>query len=354
MSSNQRTPNVQSTSPVGPDGVVRCKHGEPALKRTSQTALNPNRDFWCCRYPPGDNARCKFFYWADDPIVKERYQVPSTTQQWRTEPPISESPTRSKRLEDIQRGLQERHASQSSSETAVQSPGSSPHAPTGSIDWEQEPPSATPTHRPYSFLGLYSPSVGSPVEDGASPVTPQKRRRHLDDDDDDDEDEHSILLTPPETVHRPGVASTSFSGRPDPVTPTRNKGKERAFDSGPGLAQNEDNPFIEGPSIPKADRQPWMQRAGSTPQLSYSPGSSSSSEMAPTPAEQIAAIFTQVKQDIGRLQTTVEQLEQLGSLEYVLRIERQKTALSISNEAKKKRITELVAEVDDLRNQVRQ
>lgn len=41
--SSQPSPRVQRTSPVGPDGVVLCNHGEPALIRTSRTAVNPNR-----------------------------------------------------------------------------------------------------------------------------------------------------------------------------------------------------------------------------------------------------------------------------------------------------------------------
>lgn len=41
MSFNQL--HTQSTSPMDADGVVRCSHGETAIRRTSQTSSNPNR-----------------------------------------------------------------------------------------------------------------------------------------------------------------------------------------------------------------------------------------------------------------------------------------------------------------------
>lgn len=63
-------------------------------------------------------------------------------------------------------------------------------------------------------------------------------------------------------------------------------------------------------------------------------------------------LLVQAKQEVEKLQMTMEQLEQLGGTDYILRIERQKNALNASNEAKKERITELVAEVAALRNQV--
>jgi len=104
--------------------------------------------------------------------------------------------------------------------------------------------------------------------------------------------------------------------------------------------------------MPKADGQPSLHMAGSVPQLFYSPDSSPGSDAAPTLAEQIAALVIQAKQQIENLQMTMEQLEQLGAMDYIMRIERQKNALSVSNDAKKKRIAELVAEVAALRNQV--
>lgn len=361
MSSSQPSPRVQKTSPVDPDGVVRCYHGEPAVIRTSRTPLNPNRDFWACGHP--FVTRCKdFFHWVDDPLVVGANQPSNTSQQQRTEHrsqnSVPETPGRSKRLEDIERGLQERSTNQSSSgalgssQSSNESPTSSiqrslAHQPpvpslqtrTPSVEWEELPPT-TPTNPPYSFLGLYSSSV-------ASPVTPQERRRQLE----PDEPENSILLTPPDTIHRPGpAASTSIGEIPHPITPTKNKGKERAFDS--VSSQNEENPFIQGLAMPQTDGQSSLHMAGSVPQLFYSPDSSPGSDVAPTLAEQIAALVIQAKQQVEKLQMTMEQLEQLGSMDYIMRIERQKNALSVSNEAKKKRIAELVAEVAALRNQV--
>jgi len=183
-------------------------------------------------------------------------QALNTSKQQRTEHrsqnSAPETPGRSKRLEDIERGLQERHPNQPPSQSSNGSPTSgiqrslAPRPPvpslqtrSPSVDWEEELPPTTPTHPRYSFLGLYSPSA-------ASPATPQKRRRQLEPDD----SENSILLTPPDTIHRPGpAASTSISQRPHPITPTKNKGKGRAFDSvSSHTSQNEVGALSSEPS----------------------------------------------------------------------------------------------------------
>lgn len=152
---------------------------------------------------------------------------------------VPETPGRSKRLEDIERGLQDRQTqspngtSQSPYESptlgmrrslTLQSPLPSSQTSTYSADVEEGLSPVNPPNQPYSFLGLYNSPVGSPV-------TPQKRRRQLDD---DEHENYSVLLTPPETIHRLGAAAgtnVSLSQRPDPVTPTKNKGKARAFES---------------------------------------------------------------------------------------------------------------------------
>lgn len=42
---------------------MQCKCNMPAVKRMSQTANNPNREFWCCPQPKAQG--CGFFKWCD-------------------------------------------------------------------------------------------------------------------------------------------------------------------------------------------------------------------------------------------------------------------------------------------------
>ncbi|KIK93703.1 hypothetical protein PAXRUDRAFT_828687 [Paxillus rubicundulus Ve08.2h10] len=72
---------VQPAHPAGPDSpIIRCNHGEQAVKRTSSTAKHLKREFYCCKRPRGDPTRCDFWHWADDPLLKQKITPVSTPQ----------------------------------------------------------------------------------------------------------------------------------------------------------------------------------------------------------------------------------------------------------------------------------
>ncbi|KIK97797.1 hypothetical protein PAXRUDRAFT_824568 [Paxillus rubicundulus Ve08.2h10] len=185
MSSSQ--PLIQSTNPLGEDGIVRCHHGERAVRRTSHTASNTDREFYCCSRHSSDSTRCKFFYWADDPmfwreelhppsqeqmvnpythrtsqhvrgIAARTTEMPQSTPQTQGSAAALESPGKKRRLEDIQAGL-----AQVSEVTGLSTQPSTQ----GSSQLSQGEPLNTPQSSPSK---KYSSS-------SAVPETPGKRKR---------------------------------------------------------------------------------------------------------------------------------------------------------------------------------
>ncbi|KAI5832550.1 hypothetical protein K523DRAFT_142023, partial [Schizophyllum commune Tattone D] len=141
------------TSPVDSEGIVRCyKHSIPAIRRTSHTSKNPNRDFFVCAALP----QCNFFVWVDeipdfhdsekddddmagvmgsqDSQISSSSQVPPSTPRKRGASPSFTTPARKlargnngtiprnnfntpedkrKRLEEIERALAEKSGNRS-------------------------------------------------------------------------------------------------------------------------------------------------------------------------------------------------------------------------------------------------
>ncbi|KAF8549228.1 hypothetical protein OG21DRAFT_1525954 [Imleria badia] len=272
------------------------------------------------------------------------------------------------RLEAIQAGLRARTENQSPNQPAqptvpdqadalpftngveAESPASDT---TTEVGQEVEPPPVR-----YSFLGL-PPSQGS--ESGAVLRTPKKRPSSILDGKQGLFGSSSALLTPPQTIkqtHRTEAfgpsASAGGSSRPEPVTPTRNKGKERAsarFDefmqsqvghpASPWLTpltpfQENDNPFVDTPSLS------FKRKLTSDASLdAHSQGSSS----APTTGERITADMREMLGTIDTLRTWAERFAVLDPLQYIERLERQRSSLEIADAAKKRRIKELIEEI---------
>lgn len=318
-----------------------CVHG--AVKRTSHTVRNPNRDFWCCSLPRDRTERCDYFVWADEASVAPS-STPSTIQH------PSQSPN-AKRFLDIQKGLQERpgnridtvdHESSSTDEesSVPQAPPLFLTGPSSSIIQERELPSSSQQPVPRrSLLGLDSP-VMAPAEFAAVPASPPSQNQSSG-------GGSSMLLTPPTTVPRSANGFVSVDAE-EPASPTLNKGKGRAVvNSMGGSVENEENPFLERPPAFNV-----ALRADSTSNLlKFLPASSSGS---PSRGEQIMTVFNRVKLAEEDLHTNIMQLQELGAVDYLLKTERQKNSFRIGNDAKADRIAELTAEVNALKREVQE
>ncbi|KAH7888494.1 hypothetical protein F5I97DRAFT_1827924 [Phlebopus sp. FC_14] len=307
---------------------------------------------------------------------------------------IPETPERRKRLEAIEAGLKARdvdprtpvragpfnapilqNTAAPSAETSsayAQSRAGTATAPSQvnslsqastEIDWNAELPPATPTRKHYSFLGLdpspepipsvlgQSTSVVVQPEPSTPSRSPKKRRLSLTDD--GGEPQPGMLLTPPQTTHRPHAHEEDNELWPEPVTPTRRKGKQRSNDSQGGFVmEDDDNPFqVTAARCP--DQSGGEDTEDVLPQLAAGPSSGSTSSGSPTPGEQMAANLAGIKEPIRALQFCVDSLEKLQAGKYIQKLERQRRALELGNDAKKKKIAELMAEMDDLREKLR-
>lgn len=160
-------------------------------------------------------------------------------------------------------------------------------------------------------------------------------------------------------------ASGSGSSRPEPVTPTRHKGKERASSPWDELTDAEvrhprryplgtdpcrqENPFIDTSSF-KSKLEP---DALSRPRSPRSSLDSQGSSCTPTTGERITTHMRGMRDAINALRTYAEQLDSLDADKYIERLERQKNALGVGEEAKKAHIAELVVERDALKEKLR-
>lgn len=311
------TSKMQSTSPLGQDGIVRCHHGEQVSRHVSGTALNPGRYVTWRQNPfrliswllviasstnavdqraslgansfvsnlspflPADHDDPPKPDWTDDPIFGTPFSVwvhsclirlpakrPSHTASYSMTPTqashtlstpqstlpkrkcpsptnprgnkSSISPDKKRRLEHIEAGLRARHQDLTPSQPLLPTPEQDdvlqftdglqrePVASASTFnrtatDVQRE---AKPPRERYSFLGL-SPSQSS--EPDAVPSTPKKPPSSTV----YGGTSSSALLTPPRSAAKPNRVETfpptaSSSSRPEPVTPTRSKGKERA------------------------------------------------------------------------------------------------------------------------------
>ncbi|KAI6000692.1 hypothetical protein EDD15DRAFT_2362183 [Pisolithus albus] len=287
--------------------------------------------------------------WADQ-VPDATTSTPSTIQH----PP--QSPM-SKRLRDIEKGLQERNENRIG---AADHPVYEPSPTVGeespvqqalplslagsssSTNQEREPPPSPPKHVPRrSLLGLDLDSpVMAPAEVPAVSDSPPSQHRSSG-------VGSSMLLTPPKTVHR-STSGFVFVDVGEPTSPTANKGKGRAVDGSiGGSVENEENPFLE-----KQPASNVVAPADSAPNLlKFHPASSSGS---PTPGEQFVTVFNRVKLAQEELHMNMKQLQELEVANYILKTERQKNSFKISNDAKAERIAELTAQVDALKKEVQE
>ncbi|KAG8213569.1 hypothetical protein J3R82DRAFT_10224 [Butyriboletus roseoflavus] len=199
---------------------------------------------------------------------------------------------------------------------------------TTEVEEDVEPPRAR-----YSFLGL-PPTQES--QSGAEPSTPKKRP--------------SSVLQDPETAprHLPQPRAAVVVSRPEPVSPTRYKGKERASAQWDRLVEAEENPFVDTTSLFKFKLETdAVQRASSR-----SPRSSVGSQgpsCIPTTGERIASNINGMRDTIHTLMTYANTIDQLDAGKFIERLERQKNALGYGDEVKKQHIAALSAECDELK-----
>lgn len=262
----------------------------------------------------------------------------------------------SKRLRDIEKGLQERHESRivAADRPVFEPPTVGDESPaqqalplslagsSSSTNQERELPPSPPKQVPRrSLLGLDLDSpVMTPAEVPAVSDSPPSQNRSSG-------VGSSMLLTPPKTVHR-STSGFVLVDVGEPTSPTANKGKGRAVvDTIGGSVENEENPFLE-----KQPASNVVALADSAPNLlKFHPASSSGS---PTPGEQFVTVFNRVKLAQEELQLNMKQLQELEAANYILKTERQKNSFKISNDAKAERIAELTAQVDALKKEVQE
>jgi hypothetical protein len=299
---------IQPTHPMGPDGIVRCFHGEQVDRHISRTDKNPGR--YVPSHPPscpscvGQRVLCLQqtkirglqilvsvlhrlhlfsklidIVWTDDPIFStpsflfwfkvlmkstEKRPAPqpapsngpctprptplqSTPAKRKHHAPQTPSSTPSKkaRIAAIEAGLRDRLQDESphhpppapeQHDALPFTHGVEPHqAPSPASETATDVEQEEPPRARYSFLGL-SPTQES--ESGAGPSTPRKRPSIVDEKQDlfdHYETSSSALLTPPQSmkthagrIEAYAPSASGSSSRPEPVTPTRHKGKERA------------------------------------------------------------------------------------------------------------------------------
>ncbi|KAG2037484.1 hypothetical protein BDR03DRAFT_1010745 [Suillus americanus] len=349
MSSSQ--PRTQSTSPMDANGVVRCSHGEAAMIRTSQTSLNPNREFYTCSRSI-QSERCKFFYWLDDPIFSQQqnsipYSVPATAPAPSRPPPSQRqraesaralsTPQKSprKRIADIAAALNEpeprapstpQHNSPQQNATAMSYHtrsflfGSQSSLASTVGDWEglsseDDPEQSSPSRSAdQSFRNLEQRTPKKPR------ITPVEQRSGV---------QIPFPLTPPQTIRRradgsdQGIFQTDF-----PQTPTRNKGKERENSGGEqttsGANARVPGPFESGSST--------LERASNVPARTFKTLERTSSNpfiVSQTTGESIAS--------------HLEALDALLSPSYIRKMEKKVSALDQSNKFKAKYLQDLKA-----------
>lgn len=59
-------------------GKMNCFFGHYPVMKQSFPDKNPGRLYLSC----GDNRKCKFFRWADEPVLKENFKDPLSIQDW--------------------------------------------------------------------------------------------------------------------------------------------------------------------------------------------------------------------------------------------------------------------------------
>jgi len=98
--------HTHTGNPVGPDGIVRCYHGQVLNALTSKTIDNPERKFYTCFKGKGDSSNCGFFKWEDDILQREQeamshFSAPKLRSTQETPPAASSSNKRYRSSESL-------------------------------------------------------------------------------------------------------------------------------------------------------------------------------------------------------------------------------------------------------------
>ncbi|KAG1878347.1 hypothetical protein F4604DRAFT_1756859 [Suillus subluteus] len=360
MSSSQ--PHTQSTSPMDANGVVRCSHGETAMTRTSRTSLNPNREFYTCSRSI-QSERCKFFYWADDPIFSQQQNIPVPHSVPATAPapaPSRPPPSQRQRAESA-RALSTPHRSPrkriADIAAALNEPG--PQAPSTPQHDSPQQNATVLNYHTRSFLFGSQSSLASTIgdwdgissEDDPEQSSPSRSAdqsfRNLDQRTPKKpritpvEQRSGVQIpfppTPPQTIRRRGDSSGQGIFQTDyPQTPTRNKGKERENSGGeqttPGANARIPGPFESGSST--------LERASDVPARTSKTLERTSSNpfiVNQTTGESIAS--------------HLEALEALQSPSHIRKMEKKLSALDQSNKFKAKYLEDLKAAKADVESE---
>ncbi|KAH7929820.1 hypothetical protein BV22DRAFT_98622 [Leucogyrophana mollusca] len=397
MSSTQPA-RMQSTNPnpAGED-LVRCFCDEPATRYTSNTALNPGRQFYTCGKDRSDPSKCKFWCkrlqtmtanlvmtiypidWADNPMFREEAappppefrSTPGASQRQRAEnarapSTLQKSPNKRllsplplhngapetpsekrKRLiqaaldTDPQRGPSGQGSSSAQRHSSTYHDEGNSSSPTRASGQRHAATQSSTSDVNLGELLLPSPPHDSPsaISEHLShapspPSTPQRPGREYTGGRADAEGSTSMLLTPPKTTHgRNGNTSRQSESGGLFDTPTKPKGKERSNTQWENIMQDEDHPFHQVASSLQLASPP---RENQTIPRAFDPFAGPVA--GETPAEAIA----------GHL----EALDTAKAAQYILKLERKFTAAQKSNEAKAKKIEELLAENAELKKQL--
>ncbi|KAG9316218.1 hypothetical protein JVU11DRAFT_2245 [Chiua virens] len=352
---------IQSTNPMGPDKIVRCKHGEQAERQVSGTLKNPGREFYTCGRPP--DKQCRFFYWVDDPIFMASpavtRHVPPTGLCTPQASPAT--PAKRKRPEDFGTDGRATNIPRDSPACASESKTSQPAdhrrlslpSQHNLMNFHLRTASSRPKKSPHfplfrkrapeggkeeyvSFLGL-DPTQGS--QSSVAPSTPKKPSSSLAITQRDrfGEPSSSALLTPPQSAEQHTKHVEAYSA-PEPASPTRcnGKGKGRAIPQWDPPILDEDNPFVDGPSSFQAPSPVDSQRSSTTF----------------TVGECIARNITDFQEAFERIRTCSNNFSRYEAPNYIATLEREKNALTLKNNAKKERIAELEAVITELKDKL--
>ncbi|KAG8217745.1 Sfi1 spindle body protein-domain-containing protein [Butyriboletus roseoflavus] len=377
-----------SSSAIGPDGKVYCKHMEEAAKRISYTSRHPNREFYCCKRPRADQSRCDFWYWADDlpkdstiPASGSSSQPPKEGASTRAHPtsaprtrPLREQhegyspsnnplviPRSRKRLVDIEAGLRQREVDLSP--TRHPGPSREP-GPSTSFSLAQaiipQPPSPVPTEvdcedeaqpqKTYSFLGLhYSPeSIVSAIKDEGQPSTPKKQRLIPPTEDtvvqpaaDAVSSGSGLLPTPPQTIRR-----VTQSDEPEFVSAIMHsrKGKER--EGRPPVQTQDQNGGAQ--YDPCEIGESGELQEDYLPLFTLAEDVSTTSSASPTTAENVLDYTDGMKARVKALSEYMDSFDITQAVKMLQTVERQKIQYEYRDRSQKMRIEELAAEKDEL------
>ncbi|TFK54133.1 hypothetical protein OE88DRAFT_1155043 [Heliocybe sulcata] len=235
-------------NPVQADGTVFCYCNIPAVKYTSRTSANPDRNFYCCRKYKEDPHNCKFFLWADSPVITSHpaHQPEQSSSQ-------SSEPTSSQPSQTFQPPSQS-------------SPLKRPASPLPS----QPMPPSTPTR---ARVNLNVPRT---------PSTPQGRVNRMKD------IEVALGLSPakPEPANLPTTPVPASNRAPASRTPDQSSQTAPAPAApAPKLPQGlEDDEFAaEYDSIPNPDSEPERERVAAGMQTDADLMSEASQSQSPSP-----------------------------------------------------------------------